>query len=192
MTGPLPTWDESARPTTTTYDDADPGAVARGDHLRQIHDMYRQGLDQVAAALDTAVAARDDEAASATALGEARSGIHALGAPVRTAGSWCGQLCRAVEQHHRIEDAVLYPALRAADDGLAAVLDRLGEEHDVVHALLGRLDDALVVVAREPGDPAHLDALVKVYGHFRTLLESHFRYEESQIGTALGVHHVMV
>ena len=66
---------------------------------------------------------------AATALGEARSGIHALGAPVRTAGSWCGQLCRAVEQHHRIEDAVLYPALRAADDGLAAVL---AEPHTAV------------------------------------------------------------
>ncbi|WP_299051560.1 hemerythrin domain-containing protein [uncultured Nocardioides sp.] len=181
---PLPDWDESTRPTTSTYDEIGADERAAGQHLTAIHDMYRQGLAQVSAVLDQVV----DGAAG---LGEAREAVRQLGlrTAVERAGSFCGQLCRAVESHHRIEDAYLYPALRIADSGLGGVLDRLDSEHLVVHELLVRLDDTLVAVTR---DPDRLGVLVEEFTHLRRLLESHFVYEEQQIGGALGVHRITV
>ena len=181
---PLPDWDESTRPTTSAYDEVGADERAAGEHLRAIHDMYRQGLSQVSQVLGQVV----DGAAG---VGEAREAVRQLGlrTAVERAGSFCGQLFRAVESHHRIEDAYLYPALRIADDGLGPVLDRLDDEHVVVHELLVRLDATLVAVAREP---ERVDVLVTEFGHLRRLLESHFRYEEAQIGGALGVHRITV
>jgi len=181
---PLPDWDERTRPRTTAYDDVGAAARARGDHLRAIHDMYRDGLAQVADVVDAvAVGARD--------LGAAREAVQRLGlrAAAEQAGSFCGQLCRAVDAHHRIEDAVLYPALRDADAGLAPVLDRLDEEHVVVHAVLVRLDETLVEVARRP---ELVTVLADEVAHLRRLLESHFRYEEDQICAPLGAHGIAV
>jgi len=136
-------------------------------------------------------------------VGEARGAVHALGVRVtfEQLGSFCGQLCQSVEAHHSIEDAHLYPALRAADPALDPVLDRLDLEHRVIHDVLERFDRVLVVMAHGDAGPgsaggaAGADGLPDVHAHFqhlRSLLESHFRYEEDQIGTALGVHRVMV
>ncbi|MCH1868406.1 hemerythrin domain-containing protein [Nocardioides sp. CFH 31398] len=183
-TVPLPDWDETTRPTTSAYDEVGADERTAGEHLRAIHDMYRQGLAQVAHVLDQVV----DGAAG---IGEAREAVQQLGlrTAVERAGSFCGQLCRAVETHHRIEDAYLYPALRIADGGLGPVLDRLDDEHVVVHELLVRLDATLVAVARDPG---RVDVLLAEFTHLRRLLESHFVYEEDQIGGALGVHRITV
>lgn len=191
--GQLPTWDESARPLGSGFPGATPAEVSRGDHLRQVHDMYRRGLAQVADVLDQVKAGE-------LSVGEARGAVNALGVRVtfEQLGSFCGQLCRSVEAHHSIEDAHLYPALRAADPALDPVLDRLDLEHRVIHDVLERFDRVLVAMAHGdagPGSAAGAEGLPDVHAHFehlRGLLESHFRYEEDQIGTALGVHRVMV
>lgn len=189
----LPTWDEAARPTGAGFPEATPAEVSRGDHLRQIHDMYRRGLAQVADVLDQVKSGQ-------LSVGEARGAVHALGVRVtfEQLGSFCGQLCQSVTAHHSIEDAHLYPALRAADPALDPVLDRLDLEHRVIHDVLERFDRVLVAMAHGdagPGSAAGAEGLPDVHAHFehlRGLLESHFRYEEEQIGTALGVHRVMV
>jgi hypothetical protein len=179
----LPSWDESARPLGRGYPEATPQELARGEHLRLIHDMYRRGLAQVAEVLDQVRSGQIQ-------VGEARAAVHVLGVRVSfdQLGTFCGQLCRSVETHHSIEDVHLYPALRAASDDLTPVLDRLDLEHRVIHEVLERFDEVLVRLARS-GD----DGLPGVHAHFehlRALLESHFRYEEEQIGTALAVHDV--
>ncbi len=187
----LPTWDEAARPRGAGYPDATPAERSQGEHLRMVHDMYRRSLAQVSDVLDQVRSGR-------LSVGEARGAVHALGVRVTFAqlGSFCGQLCQSVETHHRIEDAHLYPALRAADSSLDPVLDRLDLEHRVIHDVLERFDRVLVALATAgDGGGEGEGGLPDVYAHFehlRGLLESHFRYEEEQIGTALGVHRVMV
>lgn len=183
----LPTWDESARPRRddARYARATSSQRAHGEHLRMIHEMYRDGLQRVSVVVR---AVADGEADVA----DARAALHEVGLSdaYQRLGSFCGQLCRAVETHHRIEDAHLYPALRAADpDGLDAVLDRLHDEHEVVHDLLERLDAVLVALARGEATAADVQ---RVFAHLRTLLESHFTYEENQIGLPLGVLGIMV
>ena len=184
---PLPGWDESSRPTTTAYDDADAAARAHGDHLRLIHDMYRDGLRRAADVLARVVE-------GTAGVGDARQALNAVG--LREAydrvGSFCGQLCRGIEAHHRIEDAHLYPALREADDGLAPVLDRLAHEHEVVQDMVLRLDASLLRLVDPGAGPEELRGVQRELDHLVALLESHFAYEEQQLGAALGVHRIPV
>lgn len=178
----LPTWDEGCRPPLVTY--AGSAGSRAALHLRAIHDHYRQGLAVVASVVD--------QVADGTAsLGDARAALHETGlsASYQRLGSYCGQLCRAVTQHHLIEDVVLYPQLRASDADLDTTIDRLDQEHRVIHDVLERIDARLVRFASDPG---HLDSLVTEVRHLRTLLESHFTYEEDAIGSALGVHRIGV
>lgn len=180
----LPSWDEADRPRAQNPPTATDGDRAHGDHLRMIHDMFRQGLAQVGAVVAQVVAGE-------AGVGAARAAVHAVGlrATYEQLGSFCGQLCRGIEMHHRIEDADLYPALRAADDDLGAVLDRLYDEHEVVHELLVRLDATLVELTDQPDLIGDLE---RQFVHLRRLLESHFAYEEEQIGLPLGVHRILI
>lgn len=180
----LPTWDETARPPLVTYADAAPHAGTAAAHLRAIHDHYRHGLAVVSDVVDQVVA-------GAASVGEARAALHETGltSAYQRLGSFCGQLCHAVTQHHMIEDVVLYPQLRAADRDLTATIDRLDHEHRVIHEVLERIDRTLVEFAR---DREHLDTLVGQVRHLRSMLESHFAYEEDAIGLALGVHRIGV
>ena len=50
--------------------------------------------------------------------------------------------------HHAIEDANLFVELGSRDAELAPVIERLSEEHEVVAAVLTRLDAALVDAVR--------------------------------------------
>lgn len=188
MPDPLPTWDETTRPATTAYAEVDDVARAHGDHLRLIHDTYRDGLRRAATVLERV-------ADGSVGVAGARAALHDVGlrAAYDRLGSFCGELCRGIEVHHRIEDAHLYPALRdVAAEQLGAVLDRLVDEHEVVHAVLLHLDEALLRLARPEAGPADLDHLRRAFDHLVALLESHFRYEEEQLGGALGAHRVPV
>jgi hypothetical protein len=182
----LPGWDESQRPAPPSYPTATAGDLRAGDHLVAVHDMFRQGLASVAEVVARVVEGR-------AGVGEARAAVHALGLTetYQQLGSWCGQVCRAVTHHHQIEDAWVYPPLRSVDAGLHDVLDRLTHEHEVVHAVLERVDDTLVALARAGDDDASaVDRLGREFTHLHALLLSHFRYEEDAIGTALGVHRI--
>ena len=170
------------------YTAASPMDRRVGEHLRMIHDNYRGGFAQVQQLVDGIVAGVGDVA-------DVRAAVHQMGlsAAYQQLGSFCGQLCRAVEAHHRIEDAHLYPALRAADrsgeHGLEPVLDRLAAEHLVVHEALETFDE---IARGAQADPSRLAELAEAYAALRALVESHFAYEEEQIGLPLAVHGVRI
>ncbi|WP_242624261.1 hemerythrin domain-containing protein [Micromonospora kangleipakensis] len=95
-----------------------------------------------------------------------------------TLGAYCAAYCTAVTQHHGLEDNSIFPHLRRADAGLAPVLDRLEEEHVVIHEVVESVDRALVNLIRQPGDFTELQEAVDVLTD--TLL-SHLSYEERVI-----------
>ena len=179
MTGDtLPGWDDSRRPHAPSPVGLTPADRARGRHLAAIHDMYRSHLAQVRIVLDRVQA-------QALELGAARAAVHAMGlrATYEQLGSFCGQACSMVEVHHTFEDVRMYPALRDADPGLGPVLDRLTEEHHVVHAVLVALDAELVTLVDQPD---RLGRVRELFEHLETLLLSHFRYEEDELCDPLG------
>jgi iron-sulfur cluster repair protein YtfE (RIC family) len=180
---PVRLWDEDARPTGPP---APPGTVysvrgrAIARHLIQIHDHLRSELASVR---DLIRQVREGAVGAASA----RSAINDMTMRQNdwTLGAYCASYCSFVTGHHGLEDAAVFPFLRAQEDGLAPVIDRLSDEHKIIHQVLTELDRALVEHLRNPTDFAELEQAVDLLTD--TLL-SHLAYEEAQLIGPLARH----
>ncbi|GIE32796.1 hypothetical protein Ait01nite_058410 [Actinoplanes italicus] len=169
-------WDEQARPTGPTPDPErtyTPRELANGRHLIEVHDGLRGELAQIHDLIDQVEAGRID-------VGTARSHINTMTMRQNnwTLGTYCESYCRIVTTHHTIEDRSLFPHLRRSDPRLAPVVDRLEQEHHVIHEVLEGVDKALVEMVSGPGGTAGLRAAVDLLTD--TLL-SHLAYEEREL-----------
>ena len=95
-----------------------------------------------------------------------------------TLGAFCENYCRFVTLHHSLEDASLFPQLHRADPRLGPVLDRLSQEHRVIHEVLDRVDAALVATVSDAKGIVELGDAVDLLTD--TLL-SHLSYEEREL-----------
>jgi len=175
-------WDEAARPAgpqpppDAAYS-ARGRAVAR--HLVEIHDHLRSELSQIR---DLIGQVRD--AASAARV---RSAINQMTLRQNswTLGAYCASYCRIVTGHHTLEDQAVFPHLRAADAGLAPVLDRLADEHKTIHQVLEDVDAALVEHLRSTEG---FDGLQEAADILTDVLLSHLAYEEAELVEPLARH----
>ena len=168
--------DESARPTGPAQDPSrtyTPYQLQSGQHLIDVHDHLRAELDQVRDLVEQV-------AAGTLGVGAARSHINTMTMRQNnwTLGTYCESYCRLVTTHHSLEDASLFPHLRRADPDLIPVVDRLQEEHKVIHDVLEGVDKALVALVDGSGDINGLRAAVDLLDD--TLL-SHLSYEEREL-----------
>jgi hypothetical protein len=175
-------WDEAARPAgPQPPPDAaySPHGRAIAGHLVQVHDHLRAELAQIR---DLIGQVRDGEGAA-----QARSAINqmTLRSNSWTLGAYCASYCRVVTGHHSLEDQAVFPYLRASEPGLGPVIDRLADEHEIIHKVLEDLDAELVELLRNPGDFARLQQAADVLTD--TLL-SHLAYEEAQLVEPLARH----
>ncbi|WP_394615837.1 LLM class flavin-dependent oxidoreductase [Lentzea sp. JNUCC 0626] len=169
-------WDESTRPKAPAPEaDAVYTASGRalGRQLVGVHNHLRDELKKVRSIVDQAAAGIID-------VGEARDEINTMTMRQNnwTMGAYCESYCRLVTIHHTLEDTSLYPQLRQGDGRLGPVLDRLTEEHHVIHEVLERLDAALVATVAEPHRIAEVKESVDLLTD--TLL-SHLSYEEGEL-----------
>src|SRR3954454_22018508 len=154
-------WDETTRPTLaqpeagaeaegTTYAAGQQGAA---EHLVAIHDHLRSELERLQGLVD-------EVRRGLLTAGGARAEVHAMSLRQNnwTIGAYCQSYCGFVNGHHSLEDASIFPHLRRSEPATAAVLDRLSEEHLVIHHLLDDVDRVLVALVRE-ADGAALDAV---------------------------------
>ena len=170
-------WDESTRPAGPPPDpDArySPQEQAAGQHLIDVHDALRGELDQLRELIGQVAGGHADASA-------VRSYINRM--TIRqndwTLGVYCASYCRAVAGHHSLEDQSVFPHLRGADPQLDPVITRLREEHEVITALLDRIDEALVaLISREDGAMERVRAEVDLLGD---ALLSHLSYEEREL-----------
>jgi hemerythrin-like domain-containing protein len=172
-------WDESTRPSGPA---PEPGRrytaheEAAGQHLVDVHDHLRQELGQLRSLVDQV-------AAGAVDAGVARS--HVATMTIRqnawTIGAYCASYCRVVTTHHTIEDRSMFPHLRRSDPRLAPVIDRLEEEHHVIHDVLERVDRALVAFAADPAGSGATDGLRHAVDLLTDALLSHLSYEEREL-----------
>lgn len=175
-------WDESTRPVAPRPA-AEPGPGADravGRHLVEVHDHLRAELEQVR---DLLAQVR----AGSVGAGEARGALHRMTMRQNnwSLGAYCASYCSLVNQHHGLEDGSVFPHLRQADAALAPVLDRLQQEHVVIHDVVEGVDRALVEVIRESGD---LNALQEAVDLLAETLLSHLAYEEQQLVEPLSRH----
>jgi alkanesulfonate monooxygenase SsuD/methylene tetrahydromethanopterin reductase-like flavin-dependent oxidoreductase (luciferase family) len=144
-------WDEAARPTRPVADPPAEGYPASsrqaGAELVAVHDMLRGELTNIR---DLVAQVREGRVSPASA----RSAINQMTMRQNdwTMGAYCESYCRVVTQHHSLEDAAVFPRLRARDPGLGPVLDRLEQEHEGIHHVLDDVDRALVRYVAAPGN----------------------------------------
>ncbi len=174
-------WDESDRPTAPP---APAGhiytehAQAVGAHLVEVHDHLRAELTQLRGVIQQVNRGTLTAAQARGFLNELtlRQNNWALGA-------YCASYCRLVTEHHRIEDRAVFPHLRDSDAGLVPVVDRLEQEHVVIHGVVEAVDQALVAYLADSSDFTGLQSAVNLLTD--TLL-SHLAYEEQQIIEPIG------
>ncbi|MDQ2622509.1 MAG: LLM class flavin-dependent oxidoreductase [Actinomycetota bacterium] len=170
-------WNESERPVGP---EPDPGRLytpqeqAAGRHLIDVHDGLRQELDrlrELVAQVEQGKLRPQD----------VRSHINRM--TIRqndwTLGVYCESYCRIVTGHHTLEDRSVFPHLRRSEPELVPVLDRLGEEHDVISELIERVDQALVAMVS--GDEDGMDRVRDEVDLLTDALMSHFSYEEREL-----------
>ena len=168
-----PVWDESTRPVGPP---APAGQAytehAVGRHLVDVHDHLRAELARLQDLLRQVTA-------GTLPAGEARGALNRMTMRQHhwALGAYCAAYCAALTQHHTLEDRAVFPHLRTVDAGLAPVVDRLEQEHEVIHGVLEALDRALVAYL-EAGDPASLDAAMELLAG---ALLSHLAYEEREL-----------
>jgi hypothetical protein len=174
-------WDESARPMASAPEPGFPYSVqgqAISGFLLQVHDMLRGELDQLRTVLDEVERGQ-------TTAGEARGVIHGLTFVQHgwQLGAYCARYCRVVTEHHTIETGWVFPHLRRSDPSLAAVVDRLDEEHLVIHGVIESLDAALVAMVEEDQVPEEQDftGVRRALDVLTDTLLSHLSYEEHQL-----------
>jgi iron-sulfur cluster repair protein YtfE (RIC family) len=180
---PVRVWDEATRPARAA---APPDAVYTrrgrviGGHLIEVHDHLRAELARVRDLVRQVREGAADAVSARSAINEMtmRQNDWALGA-------YCASYCRFVTGHHMLEDEAVFPHLRASEAGLGPVLDRLADEHKIIHQVLNDVDQALVDHLRNPADFAGLQQAVDVLTD--TLL-SHLAYEEAQLVEPLARH----
>jgi hemerythrin-like domain-containing protein len=135
-------WDESTRPHRPTsdgqtgYPESGPQV---GQHLIDVHDMLRRELSELRSLLA-------DVRDGALSAADARAALNEMAMRQNdwTLGAFCARYCRAVAQHHGLEDQAVFPHLASSDPRLEPVIGRLTEEHLVIHDALEQVDQALV------------------------------------------------
>jgi hypothetical protein len=170
-------WDESSRPTGPAPDPRRSYTahdLAAGQHLIDIHDGLRAELRQVRDLMEQVLG-------GVTSPGAARSELNRMTMRQNawTLGTYCQSYCRFVAGHHGLEDRSVFPHLRRGDRRLEPVIDRLEEEHRVIHDVLEDVDAALVDLVRDDGDGGH--GLRRAVDVLTDTLLSHLAYEEREL-----------
>jgi hypothetical protein len=169
-------WDESTRPhRPPSGPDVEYTRRGRlvGRHLVDVHDMLRSEL----ADLREIVAKVRGGALTA---GEARSALNELALRQNdwTLGAFCSRYCAVVAQHHGLEDDAIFPHLVRSEPRLGPVIDRLAEEHLVIHDAIQAVDRALVDHIGRPDD---YEPIQDAIDFLTDALVSHLSYEEHEV-----------
>ena len=153
-------------------------------NLVAIHDHLRAELEQIGQAVRQVAEGELTPAAARTLISRMTVRQNHW-----TLGSFCASYCRIVTIHHAVEDAHMFPGVRAAAPQVGAVVDRLEAEHLVIAGVLERFDRALVDLVREEGPsgpgPAGIAEIAELADHLDEILRSHLAYEEDSLAVAL-------
>ncbi len=146
--------------------------------LLAIHQHLRQELANLREVIQEVRGGR-------TTAAEARSYLNTMTMRQNywTLGAFCAAYCRVVSVHHAIEDQSLFPDLKAADQSLGPILERLQHEHEGIAKVLGDIDAALVAMVE---DNERLDDTQAAVDHLSDALLAHLKYEEDQLLEPIG------
>lgn len=96
----------------------------------------------------------------------------------------CLRYCQFVHGHHNLEDAMIFPTLRAANPAIAPVVDKLEADHRTVSNLLDDVESAAGALGESDSDASRLavsESLELLAGE----LIAHLEYEELEAGPTM-------
>ena len=179
--------DDRTRPKAPALDGATDEHKQPGRHLKAIHRHHLQQMRQVRQVLDLI----SEGAAKPEALREAFDGLD-LQQSMRLFGNLCGQECEMLTAHHDIESHYLFPPLhQRGNDGIRKVVERLVEEHKIIHHYLEELETRIQALLKSL-DGVGFAAAKETYLTLERIVKSHFRYEETELETAIGFYGVEI
>ena len=105
---------------------------------------------------------------------------------MRMFGTMCGRECQVLTFHHDAEEHMIFPQLEQQNiQALSRVVERLKQEHLIVHELITRLETAAQALVQNP-DEHNLAKTKATFAQLHTVVISHFGYEETELREALG------
>ncbi|MDG1739080.1 MAG: hemerythrin domain-containing protein [Paracoccaceae bacterium] len=175
--------DEGSRPSAPKIPNLTDAQKGAGRHLKAIHRHHLREVSRARSVLQHIEQGDQDP----STLIEALKGMDLLD-NMRVFGNLCGRECQMLNFHHDAEEQQVFPALeQAGPAGLFNVVAKLRAEHLVVHELIGRLETAAADLVQEPSE-AQLQNTRQVFDILENVVRSHFSYEETEIGDAIGVY----
>jgi iron-sulfur cluster repair protein YtfE (RIC family) len=179
--------DDETRPKAPKIDGVTPEQRRRGRGLQLIHDYHLEHMNEVRRLMDDIATGEK----SGAALRDAIASMPML-ENYRLFGNLCGRECHLLSLHHSIENASMFPYLReAGGEELRQVIDRLGQEHEIIHELLLALHATAVQAVQQPGAETFA-ALKAAFLALDRVVRSHFGYEQEELEEALGFYDVPV
>ena len=179
--------DDRTRPKAPALAGATEEHRLPGRHLKMIHRHHLQQMGQVRRVLDLVA----EGAAKPEALHHAVGSLD-LQESMRLFGNLCGQECEMLTAHHDIESAYLFPPLhQRGNEGVRKVVERLMVEHEIIHHHLFELDNRISILMKVPGSESFA-AVKDTFLALEGIIKSHFKYEETELETAIGFYGVQL
>ena len=158
------------------------GPIPLGEQFVQellwVHGMIRHDLDTVRQLADRVRAGALPDQVRAE-IGELQAN-----SPLWKLRFTCLHYCRFVHTHHRIEDRLLFPALRHSNPALNPVVEKLEADHRRVSDYLDEVEAAADRLVGEDTD-LHRQHVVDALQALAEHLLAHLAYEEETISPTL-------
>lgn len=124
-----------------------------GMHLAAIHRMYLRDMQRLAHVFKQV----EQGAVSPEVFAKEVSNVD-LTHNMRIFGTMCGRECQVLTFHHDAEEHMIFPQLEQQNiQALSRVVDRLKQEHLIVHELITRLETTAQALVQNPDDIIFLE-----------------------------------
>ena len=152
-----------------------------GLHLAAIHRMHLQDMNRMGIFLEHLKQGKITAVAFADSINKIE-----LNQNMRMFGTLCGRECQVLNFHHDAEEQMIFPELERQNiDALSKIVERLRQEHLVVHELLKRLEEAADKLIKDTST-SNFDEITEIFEQLHKVVKSHFGYEETELREALG------
>ena len=152
-----------------------------GLHLAAIHRMHLRDMQRLTHMLEQV----EQGAVSPEVFAQEVSNVE-FTHNMRMFGTMCGRECQVLTFHHDAEEHMIFPQLEQQNiQALSRVVERLKQEHLIVHELITRLETVAQALVQNP-DEHNLAKTKATFAQLHTVVISHFGYEETELREALG------
>ena len=155
--------------------------IRAGLHLAAIHKAHLKDMNRMARFLEHLKQGKITAVAFANSVKKSEFSQNMM-----MFGTLCGRECQVLNFHHDAEEQIIFPELERQNiDALSQIVQRLRQEHLVVHELLKRLGAAADKLIKHTSI-SNFDEITEIFQQLHKAVKSHFGYEETELREALG------